>query len=94
MVSYDTMELSDLLLKLKEKQKNKSNDVFSGCFLYDILCRHSCSWDSILESYREFDLQNAFPTLFANFEDIPLMINRITDQEDYVILQWRLDLGK
>jgi len=94
MIYYDPMELSDLLVRLKESQKKDSEGVARGKMVYYIISQNRCDWDSVLEHSSKQELKNAIPTLFCAFEDIPLMINNITDSEDEVILQWRLDLGK
>jgi hypothetical protein len=89
MVHYDPMELSELLMRLKDSQKKGTAEI--GTTVYKLLNKHCCDWDSMLE---ERNLDQAVPVLFVGYEDLPLMINRITDQEDQVILRWRFDLGK
>jgi hypothetical protein len=93
MVDYDFMELSDLLVRLS-KSKSKNHD----SMVYHLLSNYKCDWEAIIDWHEEHkilgDLQNSVPTLFADYDDVPLMINRVTDSEDEVILRWRLDLGK
>jgi len=94
MVSYDSMELADLLVRLKQRQTKDSKGEYRGTMVYYLLSSHQCSWESIIESEGTTAIKNSIPTLFVDFEDVPLMINNITDEEDEVILQWRLELGK
>jgi len=94
MISYDVMELADLLVRLKDKMKKGASGEFHGKMMYHLLSTHQCDWGSMIDysSYKEF--KNAFPMMFCELEDLPLMLNQTTDNEDEVILQWRLDLGK
>lgn len=94
MIYYDTMELADLLVRLKDKQKKDASGEYRGTMVYHLLSRCQCDWETLIEQNPVNELKNAIPNMFVEFEDVPLMLNNITDDEDEVILQWRLDLGK
>ena len=87
-IKYDTMELGVLVCRLTENSPKKL--IISSTPLVRAIVENQCDWSAI----KKVDgIKNIYPGLFCSYEDLPLFING-PDDEDTIIVKWRLELGK
>ena len=87
---FDTMEFGNLLCKISDLQHGSFKRYTNPTYLEKAIVESQCNW-TVLKTMS--NIKGTYPGLFCPYEDLPLYING-TDEEDALILKWRLDLGK